>query len=402
MTGAGLLRNRLARRTVLFLAILGMLFVLWRQGTHRYFSGYGAVGTGDFVAYWAAARLLMQGSNPYDPTALLAVEQAAGLSAPAPIRVWNPPWTLVLMFPLAVLPFQAAALVWLLVQVALILGSGILLWKFYAPGKGRTWIGAVVAGGFVPGWYSLGAGQISAWLLVGVVVFLYFQRRQRDWAAGSALALLMIKPHVTYLFWPAALWWAWRERRWPVLAGWSAALAAASTVVILFFPGVWSQYPAVAPDAPLNWATPTLGSLLRLAFGIERHWLQFLPSFVCGLLWLSWLWVRRGPWQWEKVAAPLLLASVPTAVYGWSYDSLVLLVPVVDLVNRARQALPWQRTVMLVAIGTLQIALVVQNLSQPNDFLKAWHPLALAGLYWWAARHDSRQAQRAVEDKTDE
>jgi hypothetical protein len=398
MMPVGLLRNRRGRRAVLLLAVVAMLAVLWRQSTDRYFSGYGAVGSDDFVQYWAAGRLVLRGENPYDPEALFATEQAVGMPRPEAIRMWNPPWTLAVVLPVAALPFSVAIATWLLFQVGLLLGSGMLLWAFYAPGDGRHWIGALLATAFVPGWYALYAGQISPWLLAGAVLFLWSQRRGLDLLAGAGLALLMIKPHVTYLFWFSALWWIWQTRRWRVLTGWLAALAGATAVGMLFAPGILADYLVAASKPPLDWATPTLGGWLRLLLGIERRWLQFLPSVLGGVAWLAWLWRRQGPWHWESLAGPLLLVSVPTAVYGWSYDTLVLLVPVIDLVSWARQA-PGQRGVaVLVALGILQILLVVQNLNQPDNLFKVWQPLALAGLYWWAVRHDLEQDKVAAQE----
>ena len=383
MSRVGLLHSRLARRLLLLLALVVALALLWLRGPAWYLSGFGAVGGHDFIEYWSGARLLQGGGNPYHPTALLAMEQAAGWPEAEPLLMWNPPWALALVLPLAFLPFGPAVALWFLIELGLVLGSGLLLWRVLAPGDGRYWIGLVLAAGFVPGLFALRIGQISPWLLAGIVGFLCAERRRRDVLAGAALALLMIKPQVTYLFWLAALWWAWRYRRRRVLIGWLVALMGASGLVLLFAPDVFVNYLTVAGQAPLYWATPTLGGWLRLIFGPEGGWLQFLPSLLGGLALLGWLWRRRGPWRWQGMAAPLLLASVPTAAFAWSFDQVVLLPLVVAMVGRLRAASPARRAVVLGILGMFQLALLIQNRCQANEVFYIWHPVALAGLYWW-------------------
>ena len=41
---------------------------------------------------------------------------------------------------------------------------------------------------------------------------------------------------------------------------------------------LWQYLEATAAHPPLDWVTPTPGTLLRLAFGADRYWLQFLPA----------------------------------------------------------------------------------------------------------------------------
>lgn len=385
MKEIGLLRSRVTRRLFLLVLLVGGLLLLWLRGPALYTAGLGSVGSHDFVEYWSAAQLLRRGGNPYDPTALLAVEQAVGWPEAEPLQMWNPPWTLALVLPLSLLPFRFATTIWFLIQLGLILGSGALLWRYFAPEDGRHWIGLALAAGFVPGLFALRMGQISPWLLAGVVGFVWAQRSRRDVLAGSALALLMIKPHVTYLFWLAALWWAWRSRRRWVLIGWLAALIGASGLVLLFAPDLLANYLTGAARPPLYWATPTLGAWLRLLFGPERRWLQFLPPLLGGLFLLAWLWRRRGPWRWEAATAPLLVASALTAAFGWSWDQVVLLPVVVALVSQVPAATPAHQAVLLGSLGASQLALWALNRVQVDDVLYFWHPLVLGGLYWYSA-----------------
>src|SRR5947207_1920622 len=62
----------------------------------------------DFVEYWAAAKLTLNGENPYDPAKLLPLQQAAGRDTDEAIMMWNPPWSLAVVLPLGVLPAREA------------------------------------------------------------------------------------------------------------------------------------------------------------------------------------------------------------------------------------------------------------------------------------------------------
>jgi hypothetical protein len=358
------------------------------RGFDAYLGGFGSVGSLDFIEYWSAARLAMDGGNPYDPTALLAVERAAGWLREDPLLMWNPPWTLAIIMPLALLPFRVAAFFWLLLGLVLLLTSGFLLWRYVAPQDRRYWIGLLLAAGFVPAWFALHLGQISPWLLAGVVGFLWAERKGRDLVAGAALALLTIKPHVTFLFFLAAVWWISREGRWWILVGWLAALVGASGIVLLLDGNIFGEYLAAAASPPLYWVTPTLGAWLRRVFGAQRRWLQFLPSLL-GILGLAlWLWRRRGPWRWDMTAGPLLLASVATAAYGWSHDQLVLLPAVAAVVSRALKSSRRERTAVLGFLAAFQLALLVQNQCHVAEFFFVWHAWALVGLYSWVGARD--------------
>jgi hypothetical protein len=288
--------------------------------------------------------------------------------------------------PVALLPFEVATFAWLLLQLGLLLTSGFFLWRYFVSNSRRYWIGMLLAAGFVPGWSALYMGQISPWVLAGVVAFLWAERRHHDLAAGAGLALLMIKPHVAYLFFLAAVWWIWRKRRWRIFIGWGAALAAASVLVMIFNPELFADYSAAAADPPLGWQTPTFGTWLRFLLGWELTWLQFVPSLVGGLGLLVWLWRRQGPWRWEVLTGPLLLASAVTAAYGWSHDQVVLLPAVVALIAALCVKPTGQRVVILGASIASQVGLWALGHSNISDAYSVWHAPVLGGLYCWAAK----------------
>jgi hypothetical protein len=159
-------------------------------------------------------------------------------------------------------------------------------------------------------------------------------------------------------------------------------LAIGSGIVTLFVSDLFANYSSALANPPVDWATATLGAWLRFFFGLERNWLQFLPS-LAGLLGLGvWLWRRRGPWRWAAVASPLLLTSALTTSFGWSYDQVVLLPVVVDLVARLRLASLVRQVAVLGALVLSQTGLWTLNQLGANEVFYVWHVPALTVIYW--------------------
>src|SRR5262249_52311159 len=172
---------------------------------------------------------------------------------------------------------------------------------------------------------------IGPLLLVGIVAFLYLEKRGLDGWAGVALLLPAVKPQLVYLFGLAVLIWAVDRRRWRILLGGSLALLAAVGIAMLANPEVLSQYRYALANPPSGNVTPTFGALLRLAFGEDQTWLQFVPTAI-GLIWFPFYWLRhRKTWTWEAQAPMLLLVSFLTTSYGaWVFDLVILVVPMLQ------------------------------------------------------------------------
>src|SRR5438132_10769021 len=95
-----------------------------------------AYGTTDFHCLWTAARMLIDGGDPYDETAWSAAiggpfVDPAGLlrSAPCPGRFGYPLTTALAFVPLAALPEGLAAYLWEALLILTTVVGAILLWR---------------------------------------------------------------------------------------------------------------------------------------------------------------------------------------------------------------------------------------------------------------------------------
>ncbi len=378
----------LVLRSVLVLLCLILLAqVTWiLQGTR-----YGSLGAGDFIQYWSSGQLLLEGRNPYDPVAVLPIQRELGWPHAVPLVMWNPPWLLAWMLPLAMIGFPSAVLMWLATNLAIILLCSVSLWSFFAPeGSGsRTflvWIAAIL---FAPALMTLGMGQVSGLNLLGVSGFLLLVRRNHDFGAGILLALTTVKPHLLFLWWLAVLWFVVRGRRWRILWGCSAMLGVSTVILTLLRPSWIQDYVGALRSPPLYWATPTIGGVLRELLHVPWQESQYLAPAVAAGAVILYLFLRRPSLDWKRAASPLILFSVIAAPFGWSYDQIVLLVPYLQMlvwVAHSESYSRLDRGVILSGLVLYSGGLFVMNLLYVDELYKFWLAWLLGACFLFARR----------------
>jgi hypothetical protein len=310
---------------------------------------------GDFDEYWAAGRLNAAGSNPYDPDAMLREQRQAGWQQSRPVMMYNPPWTLALAMPLGWLDIQLAHGLWLIAQVLICLWCASRLWALYAGAprhEVRIWCLALL---WMPTVAAVRMGQISPLVLLGLVGFVCSLEKGRDTIAGLFFALSAVKPQLVAVIWVAWILWVVHQRRWKVVLGTATALAAAALIPILTNPAVFGQYRHLMASAPptLEFESPNIATLMRVvmtaALGTGT-WPQFVPTAI-GIAIVAWLWRRRYQmWSWtEQLPWLVTLSCLTTSYGGWTFDLLILLVPVIA--TAAAVARTRNGTLLAVAAG---------------------------------------------------
>jgi Glycosyltransferase family 87 len=290
---------------------------------------------GDFDEYWAAGRLNAGGMNPYDAAAMLQEQRLNGWPEPRPVMMYNPPWTLALAMPVAQLDLQHARSLWLLAQILICLWCASRVWAQNggAPQyEVRIWCLALL---WMPTVSALRMGQISPLVLLGLVGFVWSLEKRRDLTAGVFFALTAVKPQLVALIWVGWLLWTIREGRWKVMLGTAAALGGATLVAVAANPPVFSQYLHLMSTQPpiLDFESPNIATLIRVVltavFGTGT-WPQYVPTAV-GAGIVAWFWSRRHrTWDWAAELPWLVsLSCMATSYGGWTFDLLILLVPII-------------------------------------------------------------------------
>jgi hypothetical protein len=294
-------------------------------------------GARDFVQYWSAFHLLMQGHNPYDSLQMLGIQESIGFPGELPVLMWNPPWLLMLLAPILWISFDGATTAWCVLNV-LMLGSIPFLVGGGAReplSRGRFMFLAILTLLFFPALDSIRSGQLGVFLAFGVALIIRGLKTEKAWMAGLGLALLSVKPHLAAMVGVAALMRVGSEKavRGMLVCAitWLGILVA--TIVLwrqeLLAYWIGSLFVRPVIGVPLmEWRTDTLTSFLREMFlayadATAGYLVVVVPIlFVVGLCVLA---VRvPGLRAVALVQVAVVLAPV-FAPYGWVSDYAIAL-----------------------------------------------------------------------------
>ena len=265
---------------------------------------------------------MLAGVSPWDAERYPTTRIALGTQeSDAPILSYMP-WVVVALLPLGLLPLEAAAWLWMIASMALGALALRALLRTFVPGRPLVH-GALGLALFIgqPGFHAIVLGQWSLLLLAALAAaVLALRAGQSRRAAGAALAFLA-KPQLFVwtalgLALPAAV-----DERYRRFLGYAVVLAAAVVVSAwLAFP---EWFPAWLADIPAR--RTSRSAVLLSAFGE----LLGTPGRVlaialigAGLLLASRFVPASDPW----LAIWLALSSAG-AIYSWSYDQVLLFVP---------------------------------------------------------------------------
>jgi hypothetical protein len=340
---------------------------------------------------------LFHGQNPYSADNILQVQREAYPDLGYPMYSWNPPWLGALLLPLGALPFPQATTTWLLVNLLLIAASSLGIWWLFDGHRSPSflWIALPIALLFAQTLTVLDTGQITTFVLVGVVGFLVAFKLERDILAGAFLALVTVKPHLVFLWLPLVFLWTLEKRRWHVWLGFGLALTILLIILTTLFPSWPRAYYAILNSPPTNWVTPTLGGLMVIVRG--ENWTRFLGLvFLPGAVVLWWKTRHCSP---ELITAGLLPISLALAVFGWSYDQILLLLPIIaTVVSLVRRELPTREMWITAALlGIFAGALFVQRVRSTSEEYYFWVPWAILLISAWTAWRHNQNRRRLLD-----
>lgn len=354
----------------------------------------------DFLEYYSAYRLITGGENPYDPVRLLAVQQELGANRDTPLMMWNPPWTLILLDPLLRLPLPISAKIWMVLNLTLVLASVYLVFQSCDRRSRGAAAGLLVTGfSFFPIWNAVALGQVSVVLTFAVCVLLWALTEGRYGYAGLALAILSIKPHLTFLLAVAVFCWALYTRCFRLMIWWGALLLLLVVAAEVRLPGsinFWINAFSAGDDgthvAVSQWRVATgtggLVMMLELLLGSKPVWLmRAVPLFSSTML-AFWLLLRRPAIRWDSALPILVMLSVVLSPFGWVFDHSVMLVAPLFIAAwglDSRVKLKQSLLILTLVIGLSGVTLLLRItcLNQHHHFF--WFPLALLAV-WFAAR----------------
>jgi hypothetical protein len=247
------------------------------------------------------------------------------------INAWNPPWLILSLAPLGAIPYPIAVMIWIFCNTLLIGLALIISWQMCAgTHSSRGILFVFIAGYFFGETISyLAIGQITVLVLLGMVLSIRWLDRQLDLLAGAALLLTVIKPQISYFFLLIVLIWIIQNHRWKVIEGF---VIAASTSLILFwiiYPNWVNDYITLLSNLPYySLYTSTIGSFMSSIFHIKIFYFSaiILIFFINPILRI----LKSDGWLTTMNLA--LLVSLPLSPFGFSFDQIVILPSIVQVI----------------------------------------------------------------------
>jgi hypothetical protein len=341
--------QRLAVYPRLFLAAYMAFGLMWWLVSPHQIDPQGKPLGYDFIIYWTASHLALSGraAEAYDPTAFARALHSAMPSAHVGYVWLYPPNILLLIAPLALLPYLASYLAWSVAFFGLYLTSMRALFANLRAG----WLLAAFPGAYV----TLAQGQngFLTLILLGVGVL---NLDRRPILAGALIGLLSYKPHFGVLL-PLVLA---AGGYWRSFAAAAVCVVATSGLALLVYGAdSWVGFLHALPqsgvvlehDAQLWSKMPSVYAALRLVGvgagpAFAGHAVVALTVGAFTLL----AWLRRTT-PLRLRAALLSVAVLLIPPYGFDYDLVVLALPIALMAQDGleRGWTPGMRTILAAA-----------------------------------------------------
>jgi N-acetylglucosaminyl-diphospho-decaprenol L-rhamnosyltransferase len=285
----------------------------------------------DFAHYTTYARLVAEGSDPFDPAAVAALD-ARLLTPRSPGGPDYPPLYYLLMRPWTFGPPRVGALAWLVMGQVLLAGTlALVLARASASPPARLAAVAVVVLGYQPLREEIAVGQANLLILALVTLGWWAARGRRPWLAAAALGLTVhVKPQYGLL---VPLLWLKGDRALALRVVGVGALGLAASVATLGVPHhlAWLSEMLNSTRTLFTWNIAGAAIMGRVVQGLGGPPIVARAVTVgidVALLALVVAALRSGPaspdgedWRWG-----ILIAAVPLTTPMMEEHHLVVLI----------------------------------------------------------------------------
>ena len=301
---------------------------------------------------WSPARALLQGLDPY--RLYLGCLACDNPPFPGPVAPSYPASGLMMLWPLAALPWPLARAIWAVGNLLLGAILSLLLWRLYLPRHG--WpvpaLASIVFFASTPFLNNLGNGQHAVFTLAFFVAALWAERRGNLVLGSAFLAISWFKYTLGV---PLSVVFVARGR-WTILLG-----AVGIHAVLTLFAALWTATnPLDLLLGPLRVAhvATTAGHLnvlgLAARAGIEGKLLPLAATAVLTIAVILAAWRSRA--NDELAQLSLLGLFAYAVVYHLGYDLVVLVFPLFYVFSRFLQ---WHERDRLTKVWTVMLAVLL-------------------------------------------
>ena len=361
--------------------LIGVLFVILLGPLGRRLE---ILHINDFSGFWAGPRAVLAGVSPWDPAHYPAARIAFDTQRDDASVLNYMPWTVIALLPLGLLPLEVAAWIWMALSMICAAVALRALLREFMPGRAAVH-GMLGLALFVgqPGFHTLVLGQWALLLMSAVAALVLAIRAGHARRAGFAALALLAKPQL--FVWTAVglaipAFSDARYRRWLAYA-----IVIGGALVVSAWLAFPEWFPAWIADIPARRTgrSAVLLSAFGQLFGAPGRVLA-VAVIGAGVVLASRFVPGGDPWL-----AMWLALSGAGAIYSWSYDHVLLFVPLV-IASGVLAAAGRERAATRLAIGGALTFLVVSpifygiGVARYDETFSIAVPVALFGAIAWS------------------
>jgi len=301
--------------------LIGVLFVVFLGPLERRLE---ILHINDFSGFWAGPRAVLAGVSPWDPANYPAARIAFDTQRDDAMVLNYMPWTVIALLPLGLLPLDVAAWIWMAASMICAAVALRALLREFLPGRAVAH-GSLGLALFVgqPGFHTIVLGQWALLLMSAVAAIVLAVRAGHTRRAGFAALALLAKPQLfvwTALGLAIPALFDPRYRRFLVYT-----VVVAGALVVSAWLAFPDWFPAWISDIPARRTgrSAVLLSAFGQLFGTPGRVLA-IAVVGGGVVLASRFVPGSDPWL-----AMWLALSSAGAIYSWSYDHVLLFVPLV-------------------------------------------------------------------------
>jgi glycosyl transferase family 87 len=310
---------RRADAAFLIAILAGVLFIAFLGPLGRRLE---MVHFNDFSGFWSGPRSVLVGVDPWDPVHYAPTAVALGTKTPDALVDDYMPWVVLALLPIGLLPLEVAGWVWMVLSMTLAALALRALLRTFVPGRPivHGMLGLALFVG-QPGFHAIVLGQWALLLMSAVAAIVLWVRAGQARRASAAALMLLAKPQI--FVWTAIGLGisAFVDERYRRFVRYTIVFAGA--VVVCAWLAYPDWFPAWLADIPprRTGRSAVLLSAFGQLLGTPGRILA-IAVIGAGVL-LAWRFVPAS----DAWLAMWLSLSSAGAIYSWSYDQVLLFVP---------------------------------------------------------------------------
>lgn len=287
----------------------------------------------DFGVYWQAGHMILSGQNVYNSQEWTTERSLHGTALNSEPTFQYPLPFAVLLTPLGALPVMQAYALWIFLGEVAILTSVFILLAFWDKRSLRFEFLAIISAFlFRPAFYVILSGQLPVMLLLVIALSIKLFGRKMWFLGGLVASLMALKPSIGIPFLLLTSLWLLSKKQWGAMAGMMAGAILLWGIGDIYNPHWAMDYLAIGRYSFGKYygMQTTLWGLAGLYIKAGKWSVAAGMAGVCSVIAITGYFIinKRMKDDPYLIIAAIVPATLLIAPYSWSYEQILLIVPI--------------------------------------------------------------------------